>query len=619
MTTTFQRAVARLSGVALAAVMMAACVAWPATAQDTAVAESEAVEVGWDSTVGWLKLGDALREGPAPFAWISEDDAGPSLRGVLNKLDVVANQDHYMGLVIALDRPMLTLTQVSAIGERIGAIRASGKTVVVFSEEYDTLTYLLASYCDMVVLQRGGSMGLRGLGMEEMYMAGLLEKIGAEADLLQIGKYKGADEQLTRTGPSEAWSENMDALLDDLYASIVDVIAANRGMDRATLETQMADSWVMGDAEYLRSGLVDRVSSRDLIEVTEVEFGDQFVWDDAMGESMSAMRVTSPMALFGMLFEETDMRPTQPTIAVIHAAGPITSGESTIDGGPFSSESIGSKTMLEALGLARDEQEIKAVVIRLDSPGGSAIASEVIWQAVRELADSKPVFVSIGGMAASGGYYIACAADEVYVMPQSIVGSIGVVSGKIVLGGTYEKLGIGVTRRERGPRSGMFNSVDAFTDEQRAVVRTSMQRIYDQFRDRVVTGRGNRLPDVGAIDAGRLFTGRQAIENGMADEIGGLSAAIAAAAERAGLGPDAYAVIDLPQPMSFQEYLSELLGDTVRSPSVGAPAEGLAAVALARGVMGDEAWTQVSRTLDGLLMLREESVLTLMPTALILD
>ncbi|MEM6334012.1 MAG: S49 family peptidase [Planctomycetota bacterium] len=619
MTTTIHRATTRFARAMMAAVVAVAWVAWPATAQDVAGDGSEVVEVGWDSTVGWLKLGDALREGPAPFAWISEDDAGPSLRGVLNKLEVVATQDHYMGLVIALDRPMLTLTQVSAIGEKIRAIRASGKTVVCFSEEYDTLTYLLASYCDVVVLQRGGAMGLAGLGMEEMYMAGLLEKIGAQADLLQIGKYKGADEQFTRSEPSEAWSENMDALLDDLYASIVDVIAANRGMDVATLEAQMGESWVMGDAEYLRSGLVDRVSSRDLIDVTEVEFGDEFVWDDAMGESMAAMRVNSPMALFGMLFEETEVRPTRPSIAVIHAAGPITSGESTIDGGPFSSESIGSKTMLEALGIARDEEEIKAVVIRLDSPGGSAIASEVIWQAVREVADVKPVFVSIGGMAASGGYYIACGADEVYVMPQTIVGSIGVVSGKIVLGGTYEKLGIGVTRRERGPRSGMFNSVDVFNDEQRAVVRSSMQRIYDQFRDRVVTGRGNRLTDIDAVDAGRLFTGRQAVANGMADEVGGLGDAIAAAAERAGLAPDSYGVIDLPQPMSFQEYLSELMGNTVRSPGVGASADGLAAVELARGVMGDQAWAQVARTLDGLLMLRDESVLTIMPTALILD
>ncbi|MEM0914852.1 MAG: S49 family peptidase [Planctomycetota bacterium] len=602
---------------ALAVAMTPASVWGQAETAEPNVADPVAVEeVTWDDAVGWLRLDDALRDGPVPFGWVSESDAGPSLRGVLRKLDVVAEQDQFLGVVVALDQPTLSLTQVVAIGERMQAIRDAGKTVVCFAEAYDTLTYLLASYADLVVLQRKGSMGLHGLSTEEMYLAGLMEKIGAEADLLQIGKFKGADETWTRSQPSEAWSENIDGLLDDLYGSIVGRIAENRDMTVEELEAAMAASWTLDDAGLLRAGLIDRVSGRDLVEVTEVQFGDAFVWDDAMGESTGSARVNNPMALFRMLFRDEDTSVNRPSIAVIHASGPIHSGESTIDGGPFSNASIGSKTVLEALGYARDEDEIKAAVIRLDSPGGSALASEVIWQGVRELAESKPVFISIGGMAASGGYYIASAGDEIYIEPQSIVGSIGVVSGKIVLGGTYEKLGIGITRRDRGPRAGMFNSVEAFTPEQRQVVEDSMRLIYDQFLDRVAVGRGNRLTDLDAVDEGMLFTGRQAVTNGMADELGGSSVAIAAAAARAGLAEGDYGVIDLPRPMSFQEYLSEMFGTGVRSPQAASP-EALAAVQVARELMGDAAWARVSQTLDGLLLLRQEPVLTLMPIALI--
>jgi len=613
-----------LAGWWTATTMAVAVMGLPAVAQDAAAeAEASSAEVvQWEPTVGWLKLDSPLREGPVPFGWVSEDDAGPSLRGLLGKLEVVAEQEQYLGVVVALEQPELNLTQVMAIGDAMQRVRDAGKTVVCFAESYDTLSYLLASHADLVVLQRRGSMMLKGLAMEEMYLAGLLEKLGAEADLLQIGQYKGADETLTRREPSEAWSENIESLLHDMYDAIATRIAENRRMSVEELEEAMAASWTLDDAGCMRAGLVDRVAGRDLVEVTEVQFGDDFVWDDAMGESRAVRRVNNPMALFGMLFKEEDARPTRPSVAVIHASGPIHSGESTIDGGAFSDASIGSKTMLEAIGFARDEEQVKAAVIRLDSPGGSAMASEVIWQAVRDLAEVKPVFVSIGGMAASGGYYIASAADEVYVQPQAIVGSIGVVSGKIVLGGTYEKLGIGITRREIGPRAGIFNTVEPFTAEQREVMRESMKLIYEQFLERVAIGRGNRLDDLDDVDEGMLFTGRQAVDNGMADVAGGLADAVAGVAERAGLAEGSYGVVDLPRPMSFQEYLSELFGDTVSAPrqvagSRAASAETVALVRLARELMGKAGWSRVSRSLDGLMLLRDEPVLMVMPTALI--
>ncbi len=572
-------------------------------------------EVAMTPVVGWLTLTESLRDGPVPYAWITTEEAGPSLGNVLNQLDYVAENKEYLGVVIYMDQPALRLSQVLALSDKIAEVRAAGKMVMTYAEAYDMMDYMLASSADMVLLQHKGEVQLNGLAVEEMYLAGLLEKIGAKADMVQIGKFKGADEQLTRTGPSEAWSQNFDALLDDLYGQIVGRIAQNRGMTTSEVEKLIEDSWTMTDTDFLRNRVVDRLTDRDLIDVTEVEFGDNFIWDDSMGLGGGAVQINNPMMLFGLLFQEQNLRTSGPTIAVIHATGPIHSGKSSRGAGMFDSESIGSTTMVEALGHVRDDDNIKGAILRIDSPGGSALASEIIWQAVRDLGETKPVYVSVGSMAASGGYYIACAGDEIYINPGSIVGSIGVVGGKIVLGGLYEWAGISIHRRARGPMGDMFNSVDPFTDEQRATIRQSMQLVYDQFIDRVQIGRGTRLPNVGKVAEGRLFTGRQAVENGLADKLGGVEVAMADMATELGLKEGEYEVLHLPPAMSLQSFINSVFGAS--APQVQS-SEAPAILLTVKQVLGPRAWESVSTTMQGLLLLRDESVLTLMPNAIVI-
>lgn len=564
--------------------------------------------------VGWLALSESLRDGPIPFAWVTREEAGPSLGDVLTQLDHVAGSEDYLGVVIYLDQPALSLSQVLTIADKIAEVRAAGKRVLTYAEAYDMMDYLLASAADMVLLQHKGEVQLTGVSIEEMYLAGLLDKIGAKADLVQIGKYKGASEAMMRTGPSEAWNLNFDALLDDLYGQIVGRIAENRGMTTAEVEELIASSWTMQDTDYLSKRVVDRVTDRDLIDVTEIEFGDNFIWDDTMGLGGGEVKINNPMMLFGLLFKEQDTRTKRPTIAVVHASGAIHSGESSHGSGLFDAESIGSTTMVEVLGDVRDDDNIKGVILRIDSPGGSALASEIIWQAVRDLGETKPVFVSIGSMAASGGYYIACAGDEVYLNPSSIVGSIGVVGGKIVLGGLYDWAGISVYRRSRGPMGDLFNSVEPFTDSQRTTVRESMQLIYDQFIQRVTIGRGTRLPDVGSVAEGRLFTGRQAVENGMADKLGGVEEAMADMTYELGLEKGGYDVLHLPAAMSLQTFLNSMFG--AQAPAASA-AQSPVMLETAKRVLGPSAWPSVSAAMQGLLLLQEEPVLTLMPNALI--
>ena len=567
------------------------------------------------TVVGWLEISGRLRSGPAPYAWVDKSDMPPSLEDVLDQLHHVAKGDQYKGVVIYLDEPSLTRTQAMAIGEAMKKVRAAGKKVLCFSVAYDLRSYLLASYANLILLQHRGSVELSGMSMEQMYFAGLFKKIGVRADLLQIGKYKGAEEPFTREGPSKAWQENLGHLLDGMYSQIIGTIASNRHETAAAVEKMIHDSWGMNDHDYLKSGVVDRLVDRDLLGVTQVEFGNDFVWDDSMGVTESGGQMPSnPFAMLRMLFQTPQRATNGPTIAVLHAFGAITGGRSRRGAGPLGSNSIGSRTMVKVLGELRDDSNVKGVVIRLDSPGGSALASEVIWQAVRKLANEKPVFVSVGGMAASGAYYISSASDEIYVSPESIVGSIGVVGGKVVLGGLYDKLGIHVTHVSRGPWGDMFNSVTPFTDAQRKVVHASMVRVYQQFLDRVRTGRGKRLKKpLDSLAKGRLFTGTEAVADGLADKIGTQDQAVAAVAKEAGLKRGDYTVQNYPGPLSLQEYLQTAFG--VEAPTLDV--NSASALSAAASMLGPRAWSAVNEEMTGMMQLRNERVLMLMPAAIV--
>lgn len=577
--------------------------------------EAEPAEAAPRGIVAWLEIRGPLREGPVPYAWVSEEEAGLSLQGVVDHIDRLAASDEHLGLVIYLDQPMLSTTQIDEITRTVHQAREAGLIVMFFAEAYDTASYLLACSGDRILLQNKGELTLSGIGWEEMYLAGLFEKIGIKADLIQVGKYKGADEQFTRTGPSEAWNENVSSLLDDMYGQIVGRISKARDMTVAETESAMADSWTMTDKQYVDRGLVDDLTERDLISVTGEVFGNQFAWEKLTTEPQQPTRRDNPFAVLQMLFQEKTTQAQRDSIALVHAYGPINSGDSSTPGGLFGGQSIGSRTMIRALRDARQQDKIKGVVIRTDSPGGSALASEVIWQAVREVGKVKPVFVSVGAMAASGGYYIACAGDHIYVSEASILGSIGVVGGKFVMGDLYEKVGVTIHRRPRGPFGDIFNSEEPFTPEQREAVRQSMESVYDQFIDRVTIGRGERLGDVDAVAMGRLFTGRQSIENGLADRIGGVDAALADMANKLGLEEGEYDIIDLPPPMNFSEFMSDFFAE---SPTPDGRAV-LPALAAAREVLGPRRFEAVRRTLQGLMALRDESAVLIHPTPFVVE
>lgn len=602
----------------------------PNVAAETAVAamveESEttpeATEQLSGNTVGWIELDGPLREAPLPFTWMSEDGSADSLRGLLNQIALVRDDANYRGLVVFIDQPSLTLTQCTAIADALRQVSETGKTVMTFAEVYDLRGYIITSAADMVLLQKKGAVELSALAVEEMYLAGMFEKIGVKPDLLQVGKYKGADESMMNAQPSEAWDENFDSLLDGLYEQSLKRIIDGRELSRDETERLFGESWAMTDEELLAAKVVDQLVDRDLLDATETAFGEEFEWDSTLGSDATEMDTSNPFAMFSLLFQSPEVQTDRPTLAVIHADGPIMSGDSSIGDGFLSDDSIGSRTLVAALEDALLDDNIQGVVIRLDSPGGSALASEIIWQAVRELGEDKPVFAAVGEMAASGGYYIVSGADQIYVQPHSILGSIGVVGGKITMGGLYEWAGVNVVRRSRGAGGDLFNSVEPFTDEQRKTVRKALTTVYDQFIERVKIGRGDRLPDVSKVAEGRLFVGADTIDNGMADRIGGLREALQDMAKQLDLAEGEYDVVNLPAAMSLGDYLDGMFGVSAPAQVGGVTAamgrsEAVGVLQTIQQVLGPQAWRSVSRSLSGMMQLQHEPVLLIMPQTIV--
>ncbi|MCK4871664.1 MAG: S49 family peptidase [Phycisphaerales bacterium] len=559
--------------------------------------------------LAWMELDGALREQPHPFTWLMGGDAEPTLADVLSLFDEAATRSTLDGLVIRIKDIALTRSQIEEIRRGMAHVREAGRPIYVFADAYGPGAYAIAGAADHVLLQRGGVVSLPGLYAEEMYLGGTLEWLGLKADFLQVGDFKGASEQLTRTGPSEEWSENIDGVLDDIYEQSLLRIMRDRKLSRSTLDAVLGHTLALRGEEAKKLGLIDAVIDvRELRDWLEAKQGDTVKWTKL---STGGDEELNFFALWQTLMTggSPKHRITKPTVAVLHITGTIVDGESSI-GGMFASESAGSRTMREALKAIEEEDLIEAVVVRIDSPGGSAMASEIIWQGLDQLRSTRPVYISVGSLAASGGYYCAVGGDKIFVNESSIVGSIGVVGGKIIMKGLYDKLHVGIYPRARGPLAGIMSSVEGFNPEHRAVIQTMMEETYDMFADHVTDARDGI--DLSVVAEGRLFTGRQAIALRMADRIGGLPETIAAVADAAGLEAGEYDVVDYPEPESIEDFLGSIM-------SLAAPDQTAGLAMMLRELVGEKHWPVVRDTLSGLLLLRREPVLLISPRVLLID
>lgn len=461
---------------------------------------------------------------------------GPNIPTTFDYLSVLEKarvDPEIRAVVLRINNPNLGWARREELRRAIARIRESGKPTIAYLDGMvSNGEYYLASAADHIVAPPVSTLDVIGLRSEVTFAKRLLDKIGIVADLEHVGDYKNASDLLTRTEMSPEHREAVTVLLDDLDRYWVEELAEGRG---ATVE--QVRGWI-DHGPYVSidardSGLIDTVAYPDELDGIVRNIAGP-IW-----------RHVGLRELRGRVYErEGWAEPAQ--VAVVFAEGGIQEGADRNE--MFGGEVMGSATIGSAIRNAREDHRVKALVLRVNSGGGSVFASDEIWREVARTVGRKPIIVSFGDVAASGGYYIACAADSIFAMPNTITGSIGIVSGKLDLSGLYDKVGLDKEVITRGRYANLYSSDGAFNDEERSAIRAHMTRAYDHFVELVADGRHLSTDSVNAIGQGRVWSGAAAHERGLVDRYADLHESITVAARMAGVksGEDVDVVV-LPE------------------------------------------------------------------------
>ena len=468
---------------------------------------------------------------------------GPTVRSVTDSLRKAKVDDRISGVILKPQiGPRVLWGKLQEIRDAVADYRESGKPIAAFLEYGGAEDYYLASAADKVYLMPGSPLEVVGRAQYEVFFRNAFDKVGTYPDMLAAGDYKTAANQYTETTMTPAHREMAESLNRDLYEQMVEGIAESRGLTGDEVR-RLVDEGPFLPEDALAAGLVDGLAYAD-----EVKGREPFDAADRREISDSDYRQVGLRSV-GLNQGER--------IALIYAVGAINSGSSSFD--VLNGEVLGSDTLSSAIRSAREDDSVRAIVLRIDSPGGSAIASDVIWREVGLARESgKPIVASMSDLGASGGYYIAMGADAIVAQPATLTGSIGVVFGKFTIGGTYEKLGIGIEPVSEGRFAEIYSPVTRFSDAERAKAQEHVDAIYEQFVTKAAEGRQTTRDRLHEVAQGRVWTGRQALEHGLIDEVGGLGRAIALAKEKAGIDPgDEVELVVYPRPKGFFELLEE--------------------------------------------------------------
>jgi protease IV len=458
-----------------------------------------------------------------------------SLRTVLRGLHRAAKDARVRALVVKLggSRSALGLSQAQELQDAVRDIRDHGKLAIAWAETFGefgngSVPYVLATGFEEIWLQPSGDLGLTGVATEVPFLRGVLDKAGITPQIAQRHEYKNAANVFTERGFTAAHREATERVVQSVMDQLVTTIAANRDLDPGVVRG-LIDRAPLFSNEALESGLVDRLGYRDdVYDAVRARSGADVVLQYLGRYRRSRLAELS-----------TRISASPPdTVALVQVTGPIHLGRSRRQ--PLVGTSAGADTVAAALRSATKADDVKAIVLRVASPGGSYVASDAIWREVAVTRQAgKPVVVSMGDMAASGGYFVSMGADVIVAEPGTLTGSIGVVSGKQVVEGLVERLGIGHEGVAGGRHGLMFSPLQAFTDDEWERLNVWLDRIYDDFTAKVADGRGLPGGRVDEIARGRVWTGADAKERGLVDELGGLRVALDVARQRAGLPPSA--------------------------------------------------------------------------------
>ncbi len=440
----------------------------------------------------------------------------PSLTGLLTEIKKAKVDKRIGALLIEIDSSNdAGWAKADELRDAIADFRTSKKPVYAFMELATNKEYYIALACERVYLAPTGTLFVNGLAANVMFFRGSLDKLGVYPDTFQIGKYKSAPESFTRKTMSDAQREVTNALLDDQFNRYINAIAATRKKSADDVRA-VIDNAPYVAAEAKNAGLIDGANYRDEIEN---ELKKRLGYKDS-----DKLRLVKESQYRKVSQESLNLNEGE-RIAVVYASGDIGSG--TSNNNSATGQSVGSDTMVKALNQARDDKTIRAIVLRVDSPGGYAHSSDIIWHAVERAREKKPVVVSMSDLAASGGYYISAAANKIVAEPSTITGSIGAFAGKPVVKGFYNWLGINSEYVLRGKNAGLFRETEPFTKDERERFENWIKvGYYDDFVPKVAKGRGRDAEYIDSIGQGRVWSGAQGKANGLVDEFGGLDRAI---------------------------------------------------------------------------------------------
>lgn len=482
-----------------------------------------------------------------------------TLLRALSAIENAGKDDNIKGICINIDgEGVVSAANLEELRAAIERFKLTGKFVVAYDDTYTQSDYYLASVADEVLLNPEGSLEWRGTSMAAEFYKGLMDKLDIEVEVFRPTdcRYKSGVEPFILTEMSEANRKQMQSLADATWNSICEDVAESRGISVEELKRYAADLSITLAEDALNAGLIDRIAYEDELSDIYDSYGVERNGYDlhnyiSLTEYIETIDPTKPRVSVGN--ESLIANLDSPLVAIIYADGEIVDGDIYMDGYVYGTR------LAHELRQARLNDETKAVVVRVNSPGGSALASEVAWREMELLQQEKPVVVSMGSMAASGGYYISAPADYIFADKLTLTGSIGVFGVIFNLENTLKnKLGITLDWANTSPAAGGMNALRPLTDKERKSIMVSIDRVYSTFTGHVAEGRNLPIEEVLNIAEGRVWSGTQAIECGLVDEIGGLNEAVGKAAELADITLD-YLLYEFCAPLTpFEEWLDEM-------------------------------------------------------------
>ncbi len=518
---------------------------------------------GDSGKLAYFHLTGSLTESPGapnPLDMLMNMDRPKTFKEVLDRFKKARDDDSVKAVLLTFESPSIGFAQLQELRQAMSQVRAADKDIYVHAEQLFTGLYTLATAASHISLVPTGDLWLTGFYGEQPYLKGLLDHMRVETDFEHFEEYKSAGEIFYRESPSPEAEANLNWLLDGLYEAMVSMIAADRQLSPEKVKA-LIDNGPYTAKQALKGGLIDSVKHRqDFIQELKERYDDaKIVKNYGKDEGPDI-----PDDFFGMFkfimdtIKGAGKESTAPAVGIVYVEGAIMVGSGK-QASPFSAGGAFSAPVRKALGKAAKDDSVKAVVLRVDSPGGSALASEIILDASKRVAAKKPLIVSMGNVAGSGGYYVACGSDAIFADETTITASIGVVGGKLITTGGWNALGINWYEIQRGQNAAIMSSARHWNDRERAKIKGYMEEVYETFKGHVTACRGDKLTKpIGEIAGGRVFTGKQALELGLVDKLGGLNDAIKFAAAQANISD--YEVRIIPRPKDPIEMLLEMFG-----------------------------------------------------------